>query len=128
MTEKNTAMTQKTIVVVEDNDLNSKLIAAVLSKAGYNVVTCGDAESGLQLVRAHCPDLILMDIQLPGMDGLSAARQLKADPHTQNIPIIALSAHAMGDHQEMAVSAGCCGYITKPFSTRTLSKDIERYL
>lgn len=121
-------MSGETILAVEDNPLNLKLIAAVLQRFGYRVLTAADAETGIRVAQTQMPDLILMDIQLPGMDGLSAVRHLKGDPDTAQIPIVALSAHAMHDHEEQAANAGCCGYITKPFSTRSLMEDIRRFL
>lgn len=121
-------MGAKTIVVIEDNALNLKLIVATLTRGGYRLFTSTDAETGLNLVREHLPDLVLMDIQLPGMDGFTATQRLKSDEVTKDIPVVALSAHAMPSHGEKAAAFGCAGYITKPFSTRSLLSDIEGYL
>lgn len=99
------------VVVVEDNDLNLKLVKALLASGGYRYFTAMDAETGIQLVKAHLPDLVLMDIQLPGMDGLSATRVIKDDPSTCHIPVVALSAHAMKRDQRAAQSNGVAGYI-----------------
>lgn len=119
---------QTTILIIEDNALNLKLIAAVLARYGHHPLTAADAETGIEMARRQSPDLILMDIQLPGMDGITATQQLKGDPRTAGIPIVALSAHAMTDHEEKAAAAGCCGYITKPFSTRSLIDDLQPFL
>ncbi len=121
-------MTPKTIVVIEDNDLNLKLIVATLVKSGFRVLQSKDAEGGIELIREYLPDLVLMDIQLPGMDGLTATQHLKSDPLTMKIPVVALSAHAMSVHEKKAAAVGCCGYITKPFSTRSLIDDLQPFL
>lgn len=116
------------IVVVEDNDLNLKLVTALLGSGGYQYFTATNAEEGIQLIKTHIPDLVLMDIQLPGMDGLSATRVIKDDPSTTHIPVVALSAHAMEKDQLAAQTNGVAGYITKPFSTRTFLEKIAGYL
>lgn len=104
----------KRVLIVEDNLINLKLAATILTKAGYEVRQAPDAPDGIEQARAWRPDLILMDVQLPGMDGLSATQELKSDPATRGIPIIALTAFAMkGDEQKM-LAAGCDGYIAKP--------------
>ncbi len=88
-------MENKNILVIEDNELNRKLVGALLQKGAYNILDAEDAEAGIRLAREHRPGLILMDIQLPGMDGLSATRMIKQDPELQEIPVVALTAHAM---------------------------------
>jgi len=107
-----------TILVVEDNPANMKLALFVLQTAGYQVLNATDAESGLALAREAHPDLILMDIQLPGMDGLAATALLKRDEATRDIPVIALTALAMKGDEERIRAAGCAGYIAKPMGYR----------
>lgn len=102
------------ILVVEDNPANMKLSVKLLELAGHTVVSATDAEAGLTLARAENPNLILMDIQLPDMDGLEATRLLKKDPATRDIPVIALTALAMKGDEERVRAAGCDAYIAKP--------------
>jgi two-component system cell cycle response regulator DivK len=102
------------VLVIEDNAANMKLAAFLLQSAGHAVIAATDAELGLLLARDEHPDLILMDIQLPGMDGLEATRQLKADTRTAAIPVIALTALAMKGDEGRIMAAGCDGYIAKP--------------
>jgi len=104
----------KRVLIVEDNPVNLKLVITILTRAGYAVEQAPDAPGGIERARAWRPHLILMDVQLPGMDGLAATHELKHDPATQAIPVIALTACAMkGDEQKM-LAAGCDGYIAKP--------------
>ena len=103
-----------TILVVEDNAANMTLAVYLLESVGHTVLSATDAEAGLALARAQHPDLILMDIQLPGMDGLEATAQLKGDEATRAIPVIALTALAMKGDEERIRAAGCDGYIAKP--------------
>ena len=103
-----------TVLIVEDNPANMTLAVFLLESAGHRVLTAKDAEAGLALARSSHPDLILMDIQLPGMDGLAATTQLKADSATRAIPVIALTALAMKGDEERIRAAGCDGYIGKP--------------
>ena len=104
----------KRILVIEDNPTNLKLATTILTKSGYDVCQAPDAPSGIARAHELQPDLILMDVQLPGMDGLTATRELKQHPATRAIPVIALTAFAMkGDEQKM-LAAGCDGYIAKP--------------
>ncbi|HET9441144.1 MAG TPA: response regulator [Longimicrobiales bacterium] len=102
------------VLIVEDNPTNMKLAITLLESAGHSVLTATDAEAGLALARAERPDLILMDIQLPGMDGLQATMELKRDETTRAIPVIALTALAMKGDEERIRAAGCDGYIAKP--------------
>jgi two-component system cell cycle response regulator DivK len=104
------------ILVVEDNPTNMKLVVMLLAKAGHSVISAADAEAGLTLARTERPDLILMDIQLPGMDGLAATVLLKGDEATRDIPVIALTALAMKGDEERIRAAGCDGYIAKPLA------------
>ena len=117
-----------TILVIEDNELNMKLVRSLLKRGNYDVIEAIDAEKGMQLARTNHPDLILMDIQLPGMDGLSATKILKADPVLQEIPIVALTSHAMEGDDKKALDAGCDGYITKPIDTKNFLPSIGQYL
>lgn len=116
------------ILIVDDNPSNTKLLAFLLTSKGYVVRTAASAPEALAVLDEFLPRLILMDIQLPGMDGLTLTRQLKADPRTSEITIIAATAYAMKGDEQRALDAGCDGYITKPIDTRQLPQDIERYL
>src|SRR5688572_16779676 len=105
-----------TVLVVEDNATNMKLSTFLLESADYTVIAATNAETGLTLAREQHPDLILMDIQLPGMDGLQATALLKSDAATRDIPVIALTALAMKGDEERILAAGCDGYIAKPIA------------
>jgi CheY-like chemotaxis protein len=121
-------MAEKTILIVDDNPANMKLVRVLLSGEGYDVHTAVDAQEALAELRSSRPDLILMDIQLPGMDGLELTRKLKNDPTTRDIKIVGLTAYAMRGDQERILAAGCDGYIPKPIDTRTLPNSIKGYL
>ncbi len=121
-------METKTILVVEDNELNMKLVKGLIKIGKYRMLGASDAESGIQLIREQRPDLILMDIQLPGMDGLSATKILKKDPDVKDIPIVALTSYAMQGDKEKALAAGCTGYIAKPIDTRKFLETVSQYL
>ncbi|TFB49881.1 response regulator [Cryobacterium tagatosivorans] len=116
------------ILIVEDNLANMKLATLLLVRAGHTVLTAADAETGLTLARANGPDLVLMDVQLPGMDGLAATVLLKGDPTTAAIPIIALTAMAMQADREKSRVAGCDAYITKPLRYKELYEVIDSLL
>lgn len=116
------------ILVVEDQPLNLELALELLRNAGAEVTVAEKAEPGIELARRHPPDLILMDVQLPGMDGLAATRILKEDEATRSIPVVALSAHAMEGDRERALAAGAAGYITKPVDTKTFAREVAGYL
>ena len=118
----------KKVLVVEDNALNMKLVRSLLRLGGYRVLEAGDAEKGLHLAREETPDLILMDVQLPGMDGLSATRLLKADPDLLHIPVVALTSHAMQGDEARAREAHCDGYLAKPINTRTFLESIGGFI
>ena len=120
-------MEDKTIMVIEDNEMNMKLMRAVLKAGKYRMLEAMDAETGLRLIREHRPDLILMDIQLPGMDGLSATKIIKNDPDLKDIPIFALTGFALESDIDTAVDAGLAGYIVKPFSVKVLLETIGNY-
>ena len=116
------------ILIVEDNPANMKLASLLLLKAGHTILCAVDAETGLTLARADLPDLILMDMQLPGMDGLAATALLKQDPATAAIPVIALTAMAMKEDQEKTKVAGCDAYIAKPLRYQELYAAIDTLL
>ncbi len=116
------------ILVVDDNPTNTKLVTATLKFAGYEPSNAGDAEAAREMIAATPFDLILMDIALPGMDGLALTRLLKADPKTKDIPIVVLTAFAMKGDDAKAYAAGCDGYITKPINTRTFPQQVAEYL
>lgn len=117
-----------TVLVVEDNPANMTLALFLLQSAGHEVLSATDAEAGLALARSRQPDLILMDIQLPGMDGLAATTQLKADDATRRIPVIALTALAMKGDEERIRAAGCDGYIGKPMRYKDFLAIIAMHL
>lgn len=121
-------MAGERILIVDDNAINLKLVAYLMKANGYVVETALDAESAIDAIRANHPDVILMDIQLPGIDGLELTRRLKADPKTRDIVIVAVTAYAMKGDQAKALAAGCDDYITKPIDTRTLPETIARHL
>jgi two-component system cell cycle response regulator DivK len=116
------------ILVVEDNAANMTLTTFLLQSAGHSVLTATDAETGLTLARDGRPSLVLMDIQLPGMDGLEATALLKRDAATRHIPVIALTALAMKGDEERIRAAGCDGYIAKPMHYKEFLKEIENRL
>ena len=116
------------ILVVEDNRDNMTLIVDVLSSLDYDVLQATDGQEGLDLAKSGKPDLILMDLSLPRMDGWTATRHLKADPLLKSIPIIALTAHAMIGDRERALEAGCDDYITKPISLSDLMSKLGHFL
>jgi len=116
------------ILVVEDNETNQKIIVRRLQKRGYEVVIASDGQEGVDQGRAQAPDLILMDMSLPIIDGWEATRQLKAGAETQRIPIIALTAHAMVGDREKALAAGCDDYDVKPIELERLLGKIEALL
>lgn len=120
-------MDEKTILVIEDNEMNMKLMKAVFQIGKYRMLEALDAETGIRLAREHTPDLILMDIHLPGMDGLSATRVLKSDPLLQAIPVVAVTGLAMPGDEEKAMGSGFAGYITKPFGVKSLLEQIARF-
>ena len=116
------------ILLVEDNLANQMLATAVLERDGFEVDVADSASEALRLLAARHPDLILMDIQLPETDGLAFTRQLKADPATSSITVVAMTAHAMLGDKEDALAAGCAGYISKPIDTRTLGDQVRGFL
>ena len=116
------------ILVVDDNETGVLLVRTVLELEGFQVDSAGSAQEVLERLRFRTPALVLMDVQLPGQDGLSLTRQLKADPATAGIRIVALTAYAMAGDREQALAAGCIGYITKPIDTRALGDQVRQFL
>ncbi|MBE0434686.1 MAG: response regulator [Methylomicrobium sp.] len=116
------------ILVVEDTFINMKLVCMLLEKAGYRVLRADNAEDGIALAQRHLPDLILMDIQLPGMDGLEATRLLKEADATRHIKVVALTAFAMKGDEEKMIAAGCDGYIAKPIQYKNFLGEVEKTL
>lgn len=120
-----TRMDNRTILIIEDDEKNTKLIRAILERENYEVISTIEARSGIELARKHRPFLILMDIQLPGIDGLSATRIIKSDPKIGGIPIVGVSAHAMEEDIKKALQAGCSGYITKPIDVHSFLQTLK---
>ncbi len=116
------------ILVVEDNEANQMLVRAVLEREGFEVAVVGSAPEAQDYLLSTRPDLILMDIQLPGMDGMTLSRLLKGQAATSEIPIVALTAHAMQGDREQALEAGCSGYISKPIEVRTFGEQVRAFL
>jgi CheY-like chemotaxis protein len=116
------------ILVVDDNPLNIKLVADVLGSEGFTVERAQDAQQAQAILKHSLPDLILMDIALPGMDGLTLTRLLKADARLSHIPVVALTASAMKGDDKKALAAGCAGYITKPIDTRDFARQVRSFL
>jgi CheY-like chemotaxis protein len=118
----------RVILVVEDNEANQMLARAVLELEGYGVEVAGSAPEALEYLASAIPDLILMDIQLPGRDGLSLTQELKANARTADVPIVALTAHAMRGDRELALNAGCAGYIAKPIDVKSFGVQVRGFL
>jgi two-component system, cell cycle response regulator DivK len=116
------------ILLVEDNEANSMLASAVLEREGFQVEVAASAAEALDLLYARNFDLVLMDVQLPGEDGLTFTRRLKSHADTASLPIVALTAHAMAGDRERALEAGCVGYVSKPIDTRTFGSQIRGLL
>jgi two-component system cell cycle response regulator DivK len=121
-------MAGEPILIVDDNPTNMKLVRVLLASEGYNVRAAADAEEALNVLKEFQPRMILMDIQLPGIDGLELTRRLKSDPATRDITIIGLTAYVMKGDKERILAAGCDGYIPKPIDTRTLPELVAEYL
>jgi len=121
-------MSDKNVMVVEDNEKNRKLMRVILKAKGFNVIEATTGEEALGILKNQKPDIILMDIQLPGVDGLTLTKQIKADATSSSIPIIAVTAHAMKGDEQKILDAGCDGYISKPVNTQELPFTVERYI
>ena len=118
----------KRILVVEDHEDNRRIMRDLLTSAGYEMIEAVTGEDGVALAERERPDLILMDIQLPGLDGYEATRRIKANPALRSIPIIAVTSYALSGDEIKAREAGCDAYVTKPFSPRALLAKIHEYL
>jgi len=116
------------ILLVEDNEMNRDMLSRRLLRKGFEVVMAEDGEAGVSLAASESPDLILMDLSLPVMDGWAATRKIKDNPDTSSVPVIALTAHAMQGDEEKALDAGCDDYDTKPVNFKRLLEKIEKYL
>ena len=116
------------ILVVEDNAMNMELVVDLLNLQGYKVFSAKTGQEALDISSREELDLILMDVQLPGMDGLAVTAKLKEDPKTRHIPVVALTAHAMKGDEERILRHGCSGYISKPINTREFPKAVEKLL
>lgn len=121
-------MNAETILVVEDNEKNLKLVRDVLQFAGFDVLAASSAEQGVAMAIERPPDLVLMDLQLPGMDGTEALRQLRDSPRTRSVPVVAVTAFAMKDDRERALNAGFDGYLEKPISVQALPAQVRSFL
>lgn len=117
-----------TILLVEDNEDNRIVYSTILEFAGHRVLEANDGEAGVSLARSERPDLILMDVSIPLLDGWEATRILKADPATKHIPVVALTAHALEEDRAKAREVGCDGYIAKPAEPRVVLAEVQRYL
>ena len=126
--QENETLRKRKILVIDDNELNVKLVRGLLKIKSAHVLEALDAETGIRLAQADPPDLILMDIQLPGIDGLQATELIKQDPNLKSIPVIALTSYAMRGDKEKALKAGCCDYISKPIDTQSFLEQIDQYL
>ncbi|MHB0969578.1 MAG: response regulator [Thermoanaerobaculia bacterium] len=116
------------VLVVEDNDMNMQLVEFLLEEGGFEILKAASGEEALRTVVDAVPDLILMDIHLPGMDGLSVVRAIKADEKTRGIPILAVTAHAMRGDRDRFLEAGCDGYISKPIDVKSFIPSVRRYI
>ena len=119
---------KKKFLLIEDNEQNRYLVTFLLTQRGHEVVPAESGPVGIELAGRIRPDLILLDIQLPGMDGYAVARALKSDPALQAVPIVAVTSYAMLGDREQALAAGCNGYLEKPINPRTFVAEIERFL
>jgi two-component system cell cycle response regulator DivK len=118
----------KRILVVEDQEDNRRIIRDLLTSAGYELIEALDGEAGVSLAKIERPDLILMDIQLPILDGYEATRRIKADPDLRAIPIVVVTSYALSGDDQKAIAAGCDAYVAKPFSPRELLATIRKFL
>jgi two-component system cell cycle response regulator DivK len=118
----------KRILVIEDQEDNRQIVRDLVTASGYELIEATTGEEGLEVAARERPDLILMDIQLPGIDGYEVTRRIKADPKLRKIPIIAVTSYALSGDDKKAFAAGCDGYVTKPYSPRLLLAKIREYL
>lgn len=118
----------KRVLVIEDEEDNRRIVRDLLTSVGYEIIEAVTGLEGVTATETHCPDLILMDIQLPGLDGYEATRRIKANPALRHIPIIAVTSYALSGDDVKAFAAGCDAYVSKPFSPRALLAKIREYL
>jgi CheY-like chemotaxis protein len=118
----------KTILIIEDNEKNLYLATFILENSGYRIIQARSGEQGIKLAESVKPDLILLDIQLPVMDGYTVARELKKNPALAGIPIVAVTSYAMMGDRERGIAAGCIGYIEKPIDPETFASEVAQYL
>lgn len=121
-------MTLSTVLLVEDNEDNRTIYTTILRHVGHDVIEASNGEDGIRLALERQPNVILMDVAMPGIDGWEATRRLKGDPQTARIPVIALTAHAMAEDRQRAVDAGCEGYLAKPIEPRRVVEEVARIL
>ena len=121
-------MTVSTVLLVEDNEDNRTIYTTILRHVGHDVIEASNGEDGIRLALERQPNVILMDVAMPGIDGWEATRRLKGDPQTARIPVIALTAHAMAEDRQRAVDAGCEGYLAKPIEPRRVVEEVARML
>jgi two-component system, cell cycle response regulator DivK len=119
---------KKKILLIEDNEQNRYLVVFLLERRGHEVVPAVDGPMGIALARRIRPDLILLDIQLPGLDGYATARELRKNPTLQGVPIVAVTSYAMAGDREKTLAAGCTGYLEKPIDPETFAAEVERHL
>lgn len=121
-------MTALRVLIIDDNPLNVELAEFLLTADGFDVDTAADAPTALELLARHRPDVILMDVQLPGQDGLALTRLLKGDPATRGIAVIAFTAYAMKGDEAKMLAAGCDGYLSKPIDVASFASNVRRYV
>ena len=121
-------MTLSTVLLVEDNEDNRTIYTTILRHVGHEVIEASNGEDGIRLALERQPNVILMDVAMPGIDGWEATHRLKGDPQTARIPVIALTAHAMAEDRQRAVDAGCEGYLAKPIEPRRVVEEVARML
>lgn len=119
---------KRKILVIEDNEQNLYLMTFILEKHGYEVIQARDGREGIELARQHIPMMILLDIQLPGMDGYAVARKLRSNSALATVPIVAVTSYAMAGDRERVLEAGCTGYIEKPINPETFVAEIEEHI
>jgi len=118
----------KTVLLVEDNEDNLIVYRTILDHVGYRVIEARDGEEGVSRAAEDMPDLILMDVSLPKIDGWEATRRIKNDERTRDIPIVAVTAHALDDDRQKAIEVGCDGYLAKPVAPRRVVEEVERFI
>ena len=128
MTDAGAAAVREAILVVEDNAISRRLVETVLKPHGYHLLFARSGQEAIEIATQEHPDLILMDMKLPGISGCDTVQALKSQPETANIPVVALTAHAIGSERRRAMAAGCAGYIIKPIDTRAFPGQLRQHL